>query len=66
MFKIRKNRDWAYNWGAFNQETTITPGTALSLNSKGANIRIADAGTYEVVLDLDQTMRVTVTPVPAP
>ncbi len=66
VFKIRKNRDWTYNWGAFNQDTTITPGTALSLNSKGANIRIADAGTYEVVLDLDQTMRVTVTPVSAP
>lgn len=62
-FKIRKNYNWDYNWGAFNQETTITPGQPLSLNSKGSNIRIAEAGTYEVVLNLENTMTVTVTKV---
>ena len=60
-FKLLKNRNWGYNWGAFNPETAIMPGTPLPLKSGGNNILIPETGSYEVVLNLEGTMTVTLT-----
>ena len=63
-FKIRWNHSWEGTiYGAEGYETfTITPGTPFVAEHPGGNIRIQDAGTYEVLLDLTgETPTATVT-----
>ena len=58
-FKIRKNRNWNYNWGTDHPETHLLPGVELSLISNAADIEIEEDGTYQVELNLEGTMTVT-------
>ncbi|TPE46363.1 SusE domain-containing protein [Pontibacter mangrovi] len=54
--KFRFNDDWAVNYGEDNGDNVLEQG--------GTNIVISDAGTYEIVLDLeneDETVTYTIT-----
>ena len=53
-FKFRKNHDWSENLGYTESETfTITPGETFGLAGSGGNLKLADAGSYVVRLDLN-------------
>ena len=62
-FKLRWDHDWNKNLGyAYDGTYTITSGVAFPLESGGWNLRVKEAGTYEVLLDLTgETPTATVT-----
>ena len=58
-FKFRWDHAWDVNLGyAYNDTYTITSGVSFPLASGGWNLRVEDAGTYEVLLDMTDTQPV--------
>lgn len=50
-FKFRANDDWALNQGGMGEGGTPMEPT-LELKQDGSNIKVTEAGTYDIVLDL--------------
>lgn len=48
-FKFRANGSWDYNLGSYD---AVVSGTVVNLVPDGANMKVAVAGTYDVVLNL--------------
>ena len=46
-FKNRKDHDWAENFGG----TFVTVGAEFEVTQGGANIKVAEDGTYDLLLD---------------
>lgn len=48
-FKFRANGSWDYNLGSYD---AVVSGTVVNLVPDGANMKVAVAGTYDIVLNL--------------
>ena len=54
-FKVRADHDWAINYGYNSEDGSLAPvdGTKFAVAHNGSNIKVAEAGTYEVVLSIE-------------
>lgn len=54
-FKVRADKGWDINYGFNSEDGSLAPvdGTQFAANFNGGNIKVADAGTYEVVLSIE-------------
>jgi hypothetical protein len=54
-FKVRADHGWDINYGFNSEDGSLAPvdGTKFAVAHNGANIVVAEAGTYEVVLSIE-------------
>lgn len=54
-FKVRADHDWAINYGFNSEDDSLAPvdGTKFAVTHNGGNIKVAEAGTYEIVLSIE-------------
>ena len=54
-FKVRADHGWDINYGFNSEDGSLAPvdGTQFAANYNGANIKVADAGNYEVSFTID-------------